>query len=160
MSATAKSRAPFRDRIIPWYFVMGFLVVLAVNVVFVRVAIQSNPGVVTENAYEKGLAYNDILAELKAEKALGWNATIRYEKGQLHVTIDDRQHQPLTGATVTASIDRPLQQGFNQTIELAPTDTTDYAAPVQFPLHGQWDITLSILWNQQHAHIRQRLMVP
>ncbi|MEZ5690885.1 MAG: FixH family protein [Rickettsiales bacterium] len=63
------SRIPFRDRIIPWYFVMVFLLVFAINGVFAYVAITTNKGVVTDNAYEKGLDYNHIVQEVRKLKA-------------------------------------------------------------------------------------------
>jgi len=154
-----KQKAPLRDRIIPWYFVMGFMVVLTVNTVFVRTAIRSNPGVVTEHAYETGLAYNDVLKEVKAEKALGWHASLAYRDGQLRLDLQDRKKNRLTGAKVTAYIERPLQEGFRQTVELEQTGDAAYAAPVQFPLKGQWDITVSMVWNKQYYQIRQRLIV-
>jgi nitrogen fixation protein FixH len=58
-----------RDRIIPWYFVMAFMVVFAVNGVFVYTAIHTNHGVVTENAYEKGLKFDHIVAEVRKRNA-------------------------------------------------------------------------------------------
>ena len=54
------------NRLIPWMFVLAFLVVGAVDGVFVYLALSSHSGVVTEGAYEKGLASKQTLA--KAEK--------------------------------------------------------------------------------------------
>ena len=53
---------------IPWYFVIAFIIVFAVNGVFVYTAINTNRGVVTENAYEKGLDFNRIVAEVRKQK--------------------------------------------------------------------------------------------
>ncbi len=60
---------PLKDRLIPWYFVMAFLVVFAVNGVFIYLATSTHPDVVTENAYEKGLAYDRIVEEVRQHKA-------------------------------------------------------------------------------------------
>ena len=139
---------------------MGFMVVLAVNVVFVRTALRSNPGVVTEHAYEKGLAYNAVLNEVKAEQALGWKAKISYENGQLRLVLHDNAGQPIQGARVSALIDRPLQAGLTKTIALPEAGNALYAVPVEFPLPGQWDITASILWNKHYFQIRQRIIAP
>ncbi len=44
----------------------GFFVIFAsVDAFFVYKALSTNTGVVSENAYEQGLRYNDILAEAK-----------------------------------------------------------------------------------------------
>jgi nitrogen fixation protein FixH len=160
LSATVKPKPPLRDRLIPWYFVMGFVVVLAVNVLFVRVALQSNTGVVTEHAYEKGLAYNRILSEVKEEQALGWKSTIAYADGQLQLSLADSTGKPLSGAKVTAYLKRPLQGEGQQTVELVQAGKAGYVAPLRPLQQGQWDITVSILWNRHYSQLRQRLIVP
>ena len=40
----------------PWIFVFGMLVVIAVNIVLITSAIDTFPGLDTEDAYQKGLA--------------------------------------------------------------------------------------------------------
>lgn len=59
-----------RDRLIPWYFVMAFLVVFAVNGFFVYMAVSTNHGVVTENAYKKGLDYNNVVAQIRKQREI------------------------------------------------------------------------------------------
>lgn len=61
-------KPPLRDRLIPWYFVMAFLVVFAVNGLFIYLATSTNRGVVTENAYEKGLAFDRIVEASRKRK--------------------------------------------------------------------------------------------
>ena len=69
LSAANNSKiAPLKDRLIPWYFVIAFLIVFTVNGFFVYMAIRTNHGVVTENAYEKGLEYNAIVKKVQAQK--------------------------------------------------------------------------------------------
>jgi len=151
-------KAPWRDRIIPWYFVLGFMVVLAVNIFFVRTALRSNPGVVTEHAYEKGLAYNAVLDKVKTEHAAGWQGKIAYRDGQLQLTLHDKNNRPIDGASVTMYIDRPLQEGFGNSVMLSRVGKARYAAPVTFPMPGQWDITASIVWKKHYLQIRQRIL--
>ena len=161
MSATAsKPRPPLRDRIIPWYFVMGFMVVLAVNVYFVRTAIRTNPGVVTEHAYEKGLAYNDTIAAVRAQRALGWQGDVTYADGTLRFTLRARDGAPLTHARVTAYIDRPLQPGMAQEVTLEETGNGVYATPLALPKRGQWDITVNAIWNDHSHQTRRRVTIP
>lgn len=59
-----------RDKLIPWYFVMAFMVVFVVNGIFVYLAVNTNNGVVTENAYEKGMDYTRIVTEVRKQRAL------------------------------------------------------------------------------------------
>lgn len=69
MSVESNIKPPLKDRIIPWYFVMAFAVIFAVNGLFVYLATSTNKGVVTENAYEKGRDYNHIVEEVRKQKA-------------------------------------------------------------------------------------------
>lgn len=64
-----------KDRFIPWYFVMAFAVVFAVNGFFVYKAVTTSHGVVTENAYEKGLQFNDVVKQVRERRAEEHNAT-------------------------------------------------------------------------------------
>jgi len=59
----------FWDRMIPWYFVLAFLVVFAVNGVFVYLAVSTKHDLVVENAYENGVNYNEIVRDVRALKA-------------------------------------------------------------------------------------------
>ncbi len=64
MCSSAKNKPNDNVRI-PLYFVLAFLVVFAVNGVFVYNALTTHHGVVTENAYEKGLDFDRIVKEVR-----------------------------------------------------------------------------------------------
>lgn len=49
-------------------FLAFFIVFASVDIFFVYKAVTTLPGVVSENAYEIGLHYNDIIAEAKKRK--------------------------------------------------------------------------------------------
>lgn len=69
-SATEQAaKAPLRDRLIPWYFVGAFAVVFVVNMFFVYNAVHTHRGLVTENPYEKGLAFDSIVETVREQKA-------------------------------------------------------------------------------------------
>ena len=57
----------------PWFIgLLGLVAVfLSVNIVFVAFAIQSNPGLVTDDYYEKGRDYeNNVITRIKARNRL------------------------------------------------------------------------------------------
>ena len=109
------------DRWIPWMFVAFFVVIAMVDAVFVTFAIKTRPGTVTEQAYEKGLAYNATLDAAEKQKALGWTDVTTYEDGILSFTLKDKDGKPLSGAEVTAKITRPVAEGYDSTVKLAQT---------------------------------------
>jgi len=55
------NKESFRDRIIPLYFVAFFVVIAIFDGIFVYLATSTHSGVVTENAYQKGLNYNQYI---------------------------------------------------------------------------------------------------
>ena len=112
-----------RDKWIPWYFVLFFVVVAAVNAVMVTLAVRTHTGTVTDHPYEKGLAYNQVVDAANAQDKLGWKSDIRFEhpspseggsasiRGTLHVTLRDRSGHTLTPEKATATFTRPTQAG-------------------------------------------------
>ena len=154
-----RGKAPLKDRLIPWYFVMAFGVVFAVNGFFVYVATSTNRGVVTENSYEKGIRYNETLAAQRAQEALGWGAEITYAGGVLSVQIADAGGQPISGAAAEAIITRPIEAEWQKTLPLTERSSGRYEVPLTLPKKGQWDVTVSILWNDTPFQSHKRLMV-
>ncbi|MET0156176.1 MAG: FixH family protein [Rickettsiales bacterium] len=157
--AENKKKVPFRDRIIPWYFVMGFAVLISVDSVMAYLAVHSYHGVVTENAYEKGLDYNADLAMEKEQEALGWKSGVAYENGALRVTIVDKNGAPLEKARVVAFIDRPLEDGYRKRILLKEKGRGVYAALVTFPLPGQWKVTAAAMKDGERFQSSSRIVM-
>lgn len=156
---SAQGKPPLKDRLIPWYFVMAFGVVFAVNMVFVTLALQSNTGVVTENPYEKGLAYNQTIAKAKRQEALGWSSKVRYDNNQLSFHLKDKAGTPLPEAKITAFISRPLDAELRRNITLNEVSVGNYSTHIVFPYKGQWDVTVSAIWNNQQYQTTQRLII-
>ena len=64
------------DRWIPWYFVAFFILLISILVPMGIIAVRTNTGLVTESAYNKGLAYNASIRAEEAQKALGWHGDL------------------------------------------------------------------------------------
>lgn len=141
---------------------LGFFgIIVAVNAVFVFVALTSFNGVDTENAYTKGLRYNETLAAIERQEALGWQAQWSYDVEapngvQIRVRFADAQGYALRGLTVNAEVRRPVQQGFDQTVTLAELGDGLYGARVDLPLEGQWDIRLQALDGSENSFVLER----
>ena len=125
---------------IPWTFVAGFVVIITVNAVLVVFSLSTWTGLETEDAYNKGLGYNKVLAAAEAQRARGWSASMAYADGALEVELADRTGSGITGLTVTAALIRPTHEGYDQTVILRETAPGRYALPVTFPLAGNWDV--------------------
>ena len=136
-----------KDKWIPWCFVIFFAVIAILDGIFVYMAVSTQTGVVTEHAYEKGLAYNDVLAEAASQP--DWQQIASFEDGILIWQLADEKGAPITNAAVTARIKRPVQDGYDFDITLIHTNNGMYKAPLDLPLYGRWQANLSSTWNEQ-----------
>jgi len=167
---TAKSRVRPRGWWIPYTFLAGFAVVLVANGTLLYFALTTFSGLSTQHAYVKGLAYNDRVADAQAQAALGWS----WDMGLVAVDVPledpsrrvvtvrasgrDAAGDPLDGMALTATIRRPTEQGFDQTVELAPVGPGAYQARVSLPKPGQWDVLLTARRIDDVYTLRRRLM--
>lgn len=128
---------------VPWAFVGGFVVVLVANGALVYFAFDSWTGVATEDAYAKGLAYNEEIGDARAQESRGWRVTLDFtsdgpQRGKLDLDLKDRFGTPITGARVAARLVRPTHEGHDLEVELTERGGGRYAAELELPLAGQW----------------------
>lgn len=139
--------------------VLFFLVFMAVDAVMVTLAVRTQTGVVTEQAYEKGLAYNRAL-EAAAEQA-DWGGTgiITLDGKKLSFELRDRDGQAITDADVTATLRRPVQSGYDVTYPMINGNNNIFTTDVKFPLPGEWDIKVSAKWQNRHYQMQDTFIV-
>jgi nitrogen fixation protein FixH len=160
MTATPPAPAAYnRDWWIPWTFVWAFLLLFVIDGTLVYLAVSTRPGVVVERAYERGLAYNQYLAEADAQKARGWQSHVVYEGNQLSLALAGKDGQPLQGATITAQFVRPVHDGEDFTLPLEESAPGVYIKTVTFPQPGKWNVRISATWQNQPYQVSQELIV-
>lgn len=135
-----------RSRYIPWLFVAGFAVVVGVNAIMITFAVSSFSGLYTPKPRERGMHYNDVVAEQKARDTLGWRiaAAWRPETGRLELAVSDAAGQPLTGARVSAELVRPVEKRPPVGVTLTTTDAGKFAGFVELPVRGNWDLDVVV----------------
>jgi nitrogen fixation protein FixH len=140
---SARRRAWFESgRWIPWTFVGGFVVVVAVNVTMLLLSLGSWPGLETEDAYEKGLAYNEVLDAAAAQATRGWTSRVNYEAGELFIDMTGADGGGIDGLRVTATLLRPTHEGTDQQATLQAVGGGRYAATIALPFEGNWDVRI------------------
>jgi len=117
-----------------------FAIVIAVDVVFVVMAVKTFPGQVSSTPYEDGLAYNRSLAQLQAQERLGWQATAAAEPGTVAIEMRDRSGTPLGGLALTGRLERPATEAGRVPLAFHETRPGRYVAHVE-DLAGAWDLT-------------------
>lgn len=140
-------RPPRWSNFIPWIFVAGFAVVIAANGALIYFASSSFSGLETENAYERGLNYNQSLEAAAAQEKLGWRGDIALAgevdgKRELVVLFADKLERPIDGLAVEAYLLRPTNAGMDISVALTGKGNGRYAADVALPALGQWEIRI------------------
>lgn len=137
------------SRWIPWSFVGFFAVVFLANGIMLYFALSSWTGIATKDAFKKGLAYNERLAEAVAQTKLGWQLELRLPdrvgvEDSLDLAVVDSTGEPVDGAMVQARLVRPTHEGFDSALTLAAEGNGRYSGSVEIPLPGLWEVRLQI----------------
>ncbi len=142
MNATHVSRS----RYIPWLFVAGFAIVVAVNATMTWLAVGSFSGLYTPKPRDRGLHYNELVAAQQSRDALGWriDATWRPDGDRLEVATFDRDGKPLAGARVAVELVRPAEKRPPLGVAMNAVDMGRYAGYVTLPARGNWEIDIVV----------------
>jgi nitrogen fixation protein FixH len=145
----ALAMAAERSRWIPLAFVGFFAVVLLANALMIWLAFATWTGLKTENAYQKGLAYNRTLDQAAAQAALGWAVELELaQEGErtlaLDLVLQGRHGDLIEDAEVSAAFVRPTHEGFDQIVAIPHRYGGEYEAEILLPLAGQWELQLTI----------------
>lgn len=137
---------------------LGFFgTVGAVDAYFVYTAIHTNTGVVTEQAYEKGLAYNTVLDKARNQPALYDKAI--YQKDIFTWQARDLSGQPAQGANVKVRFVRPVQDGHDFEVLLEDKGNGIYSTASAFPMKGLWQAQISAQWNNTQYQTTRQFIV-
>jgi nitrogen fixation protein FixH len=68
----AKAKAGVKGIHVLWMLLGFFAMIIAVNAVFITMAVRSHPGEQVKNSYVLGLEYNKELARQDKQRTLGW----------------------------------------------------------------------------------------
>jgi nitrogen fixation protein FixH len=155
---------PARGRWIPWIFVAGFAVIVAVNGVMIAYALKTFPGLADPAAYNHGVAYNAVLAEADRQEALGWRLAARLEPhgdisaSDIVVRATRPDGTPLDGLTVIGQLTRPIDTPATVDAALEPAGQGIYRTRVALPRAGQWELHITAVAGADRLDLRQRVI--
>ncbi|MDI3305598.1 MAG: FixH family protein [Acetobacteraceae bacterium] len=157
----AKTFQPRRGRWIPWVFVGGMALVIAVNGVLIAAAVSTFTGTTVGQAYDRGRTYNHILEEAARQRALGWSAEVAWADGRLTLQARDHTGAPLPAdTTITGILLRPLE-GTELPLAFQPTGAGTWAAAASVPEPGLWEARLTLTRpDGSRLQVQRRLMLP
>jgi nitrogen fixation protein FixH len=148
-----------RSAWIPWMFVGGMGIVVAVNMVFVFFALTTFTGTTVPRAFERGRQYDLVMAEAARQAALGWQVDLVLVGNRLTVTARDADGRPLA-ARVEGALHRPLQD-LALPIGFQAVGSGRWAGEADVPLPGQWEARITLTARDgTHKDVTRRLFVP
>ena len=132
---------------IPGCFFAMFFVIFAANATMIGMALGSWRGLVTTDAYNKGVAYQQAIEAEQREQALGWSVDLSVDSPQpkradVLVSVTDDQGQPLAADRVRVGFVRPTQEGYDSLHTLTALGGGKFAKSVKLPLKGLWELRI------------------
>ncbi len=135
----------FQGRHMALFLGVFFGVMLLVNGIFLYFAISTFNGLSTEDAYRKGLKYNERLDEEARQNRLGWTNSVITSPDQRSLTlvISARNGKPVTGLNLSSKLSRPASDRYDTSLEFSETKQGIYIAPMKDIQAGNWTLTIN-----------------
>lgn len=138
---SGKSPREVTGRTVLLSMIAFFGVIFAVNIYFAVAATKTYTGVVSQEPYRKGLAYNKRIAADERQADLKWNVDVDVSKeGNAKLTFKAFDNQPVTNLKVTATIGRPASDADDRLLTFAETQPGHYEAKGAALGSGGWVI--------------------
>ena len=148
------------------FMVLAFFgVMIVANVIFIRAAINTFPGVSEEKSYVQGLHYNDAIEQRSKQALLGWSAEIvevsrTNESGKIVVRMT-KDNTALTGLSLTGVLKRPTHDDADQPLTFVSNAEGLYEAEFGTFSSGVWDLVLQATGNAgETLDVDARIIAP
>jgi len=149
---TTRTKRRWDGRLVPMLFVAFFGVVIAVNGVFIFLSLSTWNGLTTDNAYVRGLNYNQVLNAADDQVLLGWRSTAALRDDVLIVSIRSAGGDPVDDLEISATWRRPARADLDQQLRLTAIGGGDYRAAAPLPEKGQWDLHVLARGRQNETY--------
>jgi nitrogen fixation protein FixH len=123
---------------------VGFFgVVFAVNGYFLYSALSTHTGIVANEPYRKGLAYNSRIDADQRQSELKWNDTVVLAPdGTVEVTMTGPNGDKVAGLVLTGTLGRPATGEFDRRWQLAETAPGVYKVAAGALATGSWLVAI------------------
>lgn len=137
---------PLTGRAVLISLVAFFAVVIGVNLLMAKLAIDTLPGTEVDSAYGASLAYESEIAAAHDQDMRNWKVDAHVERrdgaAAVQVEAHDSKGASIAGLTVVGRFERPTDRRADRPIELAATGSGIYRGSVLALAPGQWDLVL------------------
>jgi len=124
-----------------------FGVVIGVNMIMMRLAIQTMPGTDVDSAYAASLAYEKAIVTAHDQNARNWKVDAQIRRAPdggatLQVEARDNLGKPVSGLKFQGRLERPIDRRADQPVALAETGIGIYRGNAPLIAAGQWDLVI------------------
>ena len=151
----------------PW--ILGWMGIIAMffafNAVFIYLAITTSPGLVTEDYYDKGRAYEENILKIRAaQEALNWDTKLAVpgrivvnQPDTIRFSAVDARGLPIMDADVSVVAYRPSDADADFLVRLNQAAPGQYQARIAFPLPGIWDLNIKVVNGEDTFEASHRI---
>jgi len=120
-----------------------FAAVFAVNGYFLYSALSTHTGIVANEPYRKGLAYNSRIEAERRQSELNWadNITIA-AGGTVAVTMSAAEGRKVAGVRLSGVLSRPATAGFDRPLRFTEVEPGLYTADAGGIESGSWLVAI------------------
>ncbi|WP_300017896.1 FixH family protein [uncultured Roseobacter sp.] len=136
---TTTSR-PLTGRHVAMIFVIGFSIIISVNLLLAYSAISTFPGLEVKNSYVASQTFDK---NRTAQTALGWSVLAQARGDEVVLSITDAQGAPVEVASLEATLGRATHVRDDQTPAFV-FDGSRYVAPARLAA-GNWNLRMKAL---------------
>lgn len=150
-----------KARHIPWLFVAGFAIVIGVNAIMISLAVASFSGLYTTKPRDRGLHYNEVIAEQQHRDRLGWRIETQWrpEANRLELALFDAAGRALAPRHLSVELVRPVEKRRPVGVVLDATDVGRFAAVVDLPERGNWDLDIVVERDGERYALTRRMFL-
>ncbi len=135
--------------------VSAFALIIAVNVFMAISAVETFPGLETENSY---VASQEFDRRKAAQLALGWDVSADVDGETLILDIRDKNGNPVKVASIYAIFGRATHVRDDQEPKFQQSADGPYTAPIGKPDFGNWNLRVNIT-AQDGTTFQQRIPI-
>ena len=138
---------PLTGRTVLICLIAFFAVVIGMNGLMAKLAIDTLPGTDVDSAYKASLAYNAEIRAAEEQSTRGWRVAAHVERGvdgQASVKVEarDADNVPLAGLTFSARMFRPADNRSDRLVGLSERAAGLYDGKVGDVEPGQWELVI------------------
>lgn len=147
MKRSSASPPPLTGRKVLFMLVAFFGVVIGVNMIMLKLAVQTLPGTEVDSAYSASLAYESEIAAARDQNARNWRIDAhigRNSGGDATVQVEARDNNGalMPGLKFQGRFERPMDRRADQSVALAEVGSGIYRGNAAGIASGQWDLVL------------------